>query len=207
MRHDEDPPSRGSRRWPAVLLVALVTLWPSHAAAHDALLGTEPEDGETVEEAPEQVVLTFAAEQAGVGAEVAVTGPDGSAWSDGAAVVAGATVTQPLLDGMPAGDYTVAWRSVAGDGHPVSGTFRFALAIGEAGTEPEASAAPQDAGVTGGTAGTGTTDDVRDADVTDADATDADTSPGTSMLWLLVGLGAVVAAVLVGLTARRRGTR
>jgi copper resistance protein C len=97
------------------------------AVAHDALLDSEPADGAVVTQAPDRVLLSFAATQAEIGAEVVVTGPDGTVWSDGPAVVSGATVTQPLKAGMPSGEYTVLWRSVAGDGHPVDGALGFTL--------------------------------------------------------------------------------
>jgi hypothetical protein len=87
------------------------------------------------------VVLTFAAPQAGIGAEVAVTGPDGATWSDGPAQTSDVTVTQPLLPSLPDGAYSVTWRSVAQDGHPVSGVFGFTLqrpVDPDAGTGPDA---------------------------------------------------------------------
>lgn len=127
------PPAHVSRgrlvgAWTAALLAAAVTVTlASPAMGHDVLVGTDPADGAVLDAAPTQVVLTFAAEQAAVGAEVVVTGPDGASWSDGAAVVAGTTVTQALTVGMPDGAYAVAWRSVAQDGHPVTGSFGFTL--------------------------------------------------------------------------------
>jgi len=48
------------------------------------------------------------ADQLAVGAVVAVNGPDGQEWGDGATTVSGATVTQRLGDGLPAGDFQVA---------------------------------------------------------------------------------------------------
>ncbi|GEN78524.1 copper resistance CopC family protein [Actinotalea fermentans] len=141
------PPAHVSRgrlavAWTIALLAAgaaLVTGSP--ASAHDVLVATDPADGATLTDAPTQVVLTFAAEQAGVGAEVVVTGPDGASWSEGEATVSGVTVTQALRSGMPDGAYTVAWRSVAQDGHPVTGAFGFSLAAGDeapAGEDPAA---------------------------------------------------------------------
>ena len=97
------------------------------AQAHDALIGSDPADGSVLVDTPTSVVLTFANPQTEIGAEVVVTGPDGAAWSDGAAVVSGATLTQPLREGLPNGSYLVQWRSVAADGHPVSGTLAFSL--------------------------------------------------------------------------------
>lgn len=118
---------RLARAGAVVVAVLLLVGWTSGpAVAHDALVSTEPGDGTAVEE-PDAVVLTFSADQLAVGAVVAVTGPDGQEWGDGATTVSGATVTQPLHDGLPAGDFQVAWRSVSGDGHPVDGTFRFTV--------------------------------------------------------------------------------
>ena len=120
-------PGRARRRRAGnlVLLTGVLAFTSVPAVAHDALVGSEPADGAVVREAPTSVQLSFAATQAGIGAEVVVTGPDGAVWSDGPAEVSGATVTQPLKAGMPSGEYTVLWRSVAGDGHPVDGTLSF----------------------------------------------------------------------------------
>lgn len=122
--------------WTTALLAAAATAaLASPALGHDVLVGTDPADGAVLDAAPTEVVLTFSAEQAGVGAEVAVTGPDGASWTDGPAVVDRTTVTQPLADGMPDGAYTVAWRSVAQDGHPVTGAFGFTLDAPDGGPE------------------------------------------------------------------------
>lgn len=128
----------------AVLTLAGLLAVATPATAHDPLVGSDPADGAVLSAAPTQVVLTFAAPQAGIGAEVAVTGPDGATWSDGPAQTSDVTVTQPLLPALPDGAYTVTWRSVAQDGHPVSGVFGFTLELPvdpAAGTEPDAEGA------------------------------------------------------------------
>lgn len=124
-------PSAGRRRAGRVagLVVAvLLVLAPvGTASAHDALVGSDPTDGAVLPAAPTAVVLTFAADPLGVGAAVAVAGPDGTSWSAGDPVVTGATVTQTLQPAMPNGTYSVEWRSVSGDGHPISGTLSFTV--------------------------------------------------------------------------------
>nr|WP_286216766.1 copper resistance protein CopC [Demequina sediminis] len=78
-----------------------------------------------------------------------MNGPDGQEWGDGATTVSGATVTQRLGDGLPAGDFQVAWRSVSGDGHPVDGTFRFTVeAAPESASTSEPSPERADEGAT-----------------------------------------------------------
>lgn len=155
-----------------VLAAAWALALGSPAAAHDALEATDPADGAVLDEAPTQVVLTFAAEQAGVGAEVVVTGPDGASWTDGPAVVSGTTVTQPLAPGMPDGGYTVAWRSVAQDGHPVTGAFTFSL------DAPDAE--PADEPATGETASSEPTDDAAPAEPSAPATSEASDGPTAS---------------------------
>lgn len=128
------PARRNGRRAGGSTLVALLVLLGSvlggaPASAHDGLEESAPSDGQVLTTEPAQVVLTFTAAQLGVGTAVAVTGPDGEAWSEGDAVVDGAVVTQPLRPGMPAGAYVVEWRSVSSDGHPIDGTFTFTVDV------------------------------------------------------------------------------
>lgn len=191
-----------------LLALPALVLGPS-ATAHDVLESTDPPDGAVLEAAPEQVVLTFTAPQAGVGAEVVVTGPDGAPWSEGPAVVAGPTVTQALAAGMPDGAYTVSWRSVAQDGHPVTGSFGFVVAgppapepTAEVTAEATAQAAPEPEA----------TEQPASAEETATPATSAEESPdaedgaASRVAWAVAGL--VAASVAAGaLVLRRRAGR
>lgn len=135
MRHPQaDTPDASARRPGsartgviAVILGVASLAAAAPAVAHDTLQSSDPSDGAVLTTAPTQVTLVFSAAQAEIGAEVQVAGADGRSWSDGAAQVAGATVTQPLVAGMPNGPYAVTWRSVAGDGHTVTGTLGFTV--------------------------------------------------------------------------------
>lgn len=115
------------RRVATVLACALATvaLGAAPAAAHDELVDTSPADGSTVDVAPDQVVLTFAAPAEALGTQVLVTGPDGADLTQGDAQLVGSTVVQPLAPARPAGVYRVDWRVTSDDGHPVTGTFTF----------------------------------------------------------------------------------
>lgn len=99
------------------------------AGAHDALESTIPADDAVLQSPPSEVVLTFGADQLSMGTAVTVTGPDGDDHADGAPRVTGRVVTQAVGE-APAGDFTVRWRSVSADGHPVSGEFGFSV-LGE----------------------------------------------------------------------------
>jgi methionine-rich copper-binding protein CopC len=97
------------------------------ASAHAELLGTTPGDGSVLSQAPTAVVLTFDEPvQPQGGATIVVTAPDGSRVAAGAAVLAGNMVRSNIHSLPAAGTYTVAYRVVSDDGHPVEGQFSFA---------------------------------------------------------------------------------
>src|SRR4051794_2773568 len=104
------------------------------AAAHDYLVSTSPTSGGSGASSPRQVTLTFNEAVNTRFSAVQVTGPSGGLWQDGAPQVLGATVTQALRPLGPAGGYTVTWRVVSADGHPVDGTFSFTLQAAGNGT-------------------------------------------------------------------------
>ena len=138
--------SEGKRRttriavWVAVLGLLLGVLsslvMATGADAHAALKSISPEDGSSVSTAPTRVVLTFDEPVSTSFATVTVTGPQGGV-SQGRAAVDGATVTQALAPDLPNGRYTIAFRVVSDDGHPVSDKTTFTVA---AATSPSSSA-------------------------------------------------------------------
>jgi methionine-rich copper-binding protein CopC len=99
------------------------------AAAHDSLTGASPADGATVTTAPEQVVLTFSAQVKDLGLTVLVTSPDGRRVGEGPARVEGRDVVAPLVALTEPGRYTVAYRVVSSDGHPIQGRTAFVLDV------------------------------------------------------------------------------
>ncbi|WP_336853877.1 copper resistance CopC family protein [Sinomonas albida] len=106
-------------------LAAAVLLGAPAAQAHDVLETSSPANGATVAAVPASIVLTFDHTPIGVGTEVLVKDPTGTNQSDGPAQIVDNSVTQPLKPGAPAGAYTVIWRVVSSDSHPIEGTFTF----------------------------------------------------------------------------------
>jgi methionine-rich copper-binding protein CopC len=107
-------------------LVLLVGPGVGAASAHAELLGTTPGAGSVLSRAPTAVVLTFDEPVQPQGATIVVTAPDGSRVAAGAAVLAGNKVRSSIPSRPAAGTYTVAYRVVSDDGHPVEGQFSFA---------------------------------------------------------------------------------
>lgn len=121
----------------AVTMGATAPAW-----AHNELLSTTPADKANVGAAPTAVTLEFNDVVGKKFGFVSVTGPDGKQWNEGAFEVEGSTVTQPLRTLGPAGAYTVAWRVVSADGHPISGTFGFTLTTAGTGSAPPTTESP-----------------------------------------------------------------
>lgn len=198
---------RTGRPLAVLALAAGLLAFAEPAAAHDALVGSDPADGAVLTVAPTQVVLTFSAPQAGIGAEVAVVGPDGAMWSDGPAQTSDVTVTQPLLPSLPDGAYTVTWRSVAQDGHPVSGVLGFTLQLP---VEPDPDAGDTDDATADvgpePTAATTTAADPPETVATAADplAPSAEQSGGGWHWWYSLPLALVLGGAAVGVAVRRR---
>jgi methionine-rich copper-binding protein CopC len=109
-------------------LVGVLALPTPPAAAHTGLSSSSPKDGATVQNLPGEVVLEFT-EPVGE-PEVEVTASDGTVVSDGEPEALGRTVTEPLTTDGPSGTYTIAYRVVSADGHPVSDELTFDVRSG-----------------------------------------------------------------------------
>ncbi|MFE6197330.1 copper resistance protein CopC [Streptomyces sp. NPDC057838] len=111
-------------------VLALLLGGASPAPAHSALRGTDPEDGSVVPRAPRHVTLTFTESVGLLDDSFRIFGPDqrrvptgGAAHADGRSDTARVRLTGKLAQGT----YTVAWRVVSADSHPVSGAFTFSV--------------------------------------------------------------------------------
>ncbi|GAA0989846.1 copper resistance CopC/CopD family protein [Streptomyces rhizosphaericus] len=113
----------------AALLCAL-SVGASSASAHAALTSTDPADGSVVKTAPREVTLNFSEGVLLSGDSVRVLDPKGKRVDTGkTAHVDGksSTAAAGLHSGLPDGTYTVAWKAVSEDSHPVSGAFTFSI--------------------------------------------------------------------------------
>ncbi|MEV5437198.1 copper resistance protein CopC [Streptomyces sp. NPDC052682] len=114
----------------AAVLVLLLLGGAGPATAHAALKGTDPKDGTVLKAAPRHVTLTFTESVGLLDDSFRVYDPDGHRVRTGEPRHADgrsdtARVTLPGKAGE--GTYTVAWRVVSADSHPVSGAFTFSV--------------------------------------------------------------------------------
>ncbi|MEV3989617.1 copper resistance protein CopC [Streptomyces sp. NPDC049837] len=116
----------------AMFTAALLgTVLSGTASAHAALTGSDPKDGAVVATAPKSVTLTFS-EQVAMGDDsIRVLEPSGKRADTGELrdLCAGSVVKYGvhLHAGLPDGTYTVAWRAISADSHPISGAFTFSI--------------------------------------------------------------------------------
>ncbi|MFD4322776.1 copper resistance protein CopC [Streptomyces sp. NPDC058548] len=115
-----------------ILPLTLTVTWAAAppAAAHTDLVSSSPARGASLDLPPTTIRLTFSDEMTERYAKVALTAPDGSAVGDagGAGIdVSGKTATLPVRPGLKSGTYTVGYRVVSADGHPVAGSFAFTV--------------------------------------------------------------------------------
>jgi copper transport protein len=129
---------RGLRRYAVcafvggLLAIGGVVATALPAAAHAVLESTTPAQGAEVDTPPTTVSLTFGESVTVDNASLRVLGPSGLRVDDG--VVAhpggdGAMVAVGLRTDLPLGSYTVVWRVISADSHPVSGTFSFGYGV------------------------------------------------------------------------------
>lgn len=166
------------------------------ASAHDVAESTAPTNGATVAEVPASVSITFNNRPLAIGSGVTVTA-GGENWADGAVEIIDNMAVQKLRPGAPAGEFTVVWRVVSSDSHPIEGTFTFTATAGSTTTASgttSASPSVSAAVPTAGTAAPGTGN--------------SEPAPAASQPfpWSIVGLAVVAIGLVIFLavTARKK---
>jgi methionine-rich copper-binding protein CopC len=100
------------------------------AFAHDVLVGSSPVAGATLSTGPAEVRFDFNAPVRQGPNTITVVGPGGTHWERTAnATVAGNSVSTAVAPLGAAGGYTVSYRIISADGHPVTGEIRFTLTV------------------------------------------------------------------------------
>jgi methionine-rich copper-binding protein CopC len=180
----------------------------SPAAAHDYLVSSVPEQGETVQAPPTEVSLEFNTSIGERFAQVAVVDDAGTTFQVGEPVVSGPSLTQAVDGLQPGMAVTISYRVVSSDGHPIGGTVPFAVAAAAGEQNPPAPPPPQPDADDGETAAT-----TRAAPATTTDRTtetaatsSEDSSTVSPVVWVAA---AAVTVLLAGaaLTLSRRRAR
>ncbi|GGQ10461.1 methionine-rich copper-binding protein CopC [Actinomadura coerulea] len=159
----------------AAALAAVLAATAVPASAHTALTSASPEKDSTVA-APSRIVLTYGDPVRLP--RVVVTDRSRRQYQAGPARAVDNKVTQAVGGTLPDGEYTVGWRVVASDGHPVEGTYTFTVRGSSGAVQPAPSP-------------------IRKTIVATGDTDDRGGSSG----WLWIGLIALVLAAAAGAAA------
>lgn len=167
------------------------------AAAHDAAESSSPAQGAVVDSPPERVSVTLNNNPLGIGAAISIKDATGAEWAEGPVEIVDNVASQKFRAGAPAGSYTVAWRVVSSDSHPIEGAFSFTATSGAAGAVTGESTTPAADVPAIGTAEPG---------ATAAPSVPADSSQPFQWSIVVFALVAVGLLVVLGVLARRRLT-
>ncbi|WP_431932573.1 copper resistance CopC family protein [Micromonospora sp. RP3T] len=141
------------------LVFAALLLPATPASAHNALQTATPAQDARLTTAPTSVTLRFLQQLNPEFTTIVLSDADRRKVPTGAPTVGGATGTITVDQALPNGTYTVAYRVVSADGHPVQGSYRFTVADPTAGsTAPDAAGTPR-GDTAASPAARGTTDD------------------------------------------------
>lgn len=210
--HTGRPRSRGIRR--ALLGVLAATMigfiGTPAATAHDSLIGTAPEEGQVIGTAPETITITLSEaplESSGLElSRIQITGPDGTPVEAVPVTLEENVMSAPAAIDAP-GVYSVAWRTVSSDGHPIEGVFEFTYEPASTAPAEEPSTAAPSAQATESAEPTVTAEAAPSASEEGPVAEPASEETGSSggVNWLLVTVIAVI--VVAGAAAFMLGHR
>ncbi|RKN47738.1 copper resistance CopC family protein [Micromonospora endolithica] len=175
--------------------MALLLVPAAPAAAHNTLQAATPARDARLTAAPTMVTLRFMQKLDPAFTTIAVSDAAQRRIPTGEPAVKGTTGTVTIDEPLSNGTYTVAYRVVSTDGHPVQGSYRFTVA------DPTVTASPE---VTAPVTSAAPATSAAPGSPSPASSTGATEGPGPLVL---VGGGVLLVAVMVAgivLLLRRR---
>ncbi|XVQ11298.1 copper resistance CopC family protein [Spirillospora sp. CA-255316] len=171
------------------LAAATLALGAAPASAHTALESSDPKANAEIAP-PGEITLTYN-ERIRL-PRVVLTGPGGSRHENGPPKADGDKVTQPVNGTLPNGTYTVGWRVVSADGHPVTGTFKFTV---KGSTAAEGQGQGQGQGPAGNASNPS---GAPTSTPSPSNAAGQEESGGSSSGWVWIGVAGLVVVLVVG---------
>ncbi len=186
----------------AALVGGVATAQGVHA--HSELVSSDPADGAALDAPPTTVSFTFNEDLLPDFVRFIATDPAGQTGDLPVGSVEGPTATISWPAGAPAGEWTISYRVVSQDGHPIEGGITFNYSAASPSPSPSSpSPSPTSAAPTSPSPTSAAPTSVAPSPST---SPAADTGGGTSgVLIAALAVGAIViVAAVVALVARRR---
>lgn len=209
----------------ALLLAGAAVVAAPAAFAHDALVESTPASGTTVKTAPDEATLRFSGALQTIGKSTVVELTDEAGTElDAEASINRDTLTVDFGQDLPDGGYTLVWRVVSSDGHPIEGTpsngeaIEFTVEAGSTTESAAASAASENPTASSGAASApaassgAATPSAAESGTPDASASTAPAETEATglgglpapVVWIVLGVAVVAAAGVVLAKARRQ---
>lgn len=170
------------------------------ASAHADLTSSDPSDGAVLTAPPSSVTLTFNEPLLEETVDVAIEGSEGLIATD-AAQADGPTVLIPWPAAATQGEFSVNYRVVSADGHPVEGSVRFSIEASQ--TDAAASAAPSEAALPADAAATDAASPDEAAVPTEFETSDEVNWPFVVIIMVL-GIAGFAALLIASRAAREK---
>ncbi|MHA2855440.1 copper homeostasis periplasmic binding protein CopC [Paenibacillus lautus] len=193
----------------------LVLVFPTATWAHSKLESSTPAADAKITESVKEVNLSFNENIDENLSTLKVKNAQGEAVEVSEVKVNQNTMSGTLAAPLPSGSYTVEWKIVGGDGHPVDGTYAFEVDAPEAEAAPETPAdteeTPADIGNTpdetapADDTAAGNADQTADTNQQAENTPANDTSEGNgSTVWIVIIVIVAVVAGYFGIKASRK---
>jgi len=113
----------------AFIALTLSLALPGVASAHAVKVSSDPAENAVLSGPPVQVSATFNEPLQKRFSAMTIIGPEGKTdqWQSGVPVISGASISVGMKPDAPAGKYTVNYRVISEDGHPVDGSWPFTI--------------------------------------------------------------------------------
>ncbi|WP_378126963.1 copper resistance CopC family protein [Cohnella boryungensis] len=121
--------SMKSMKWMGIMIVVLsIIAAPTSALAHTGLKASTPAGNQVADTEVEEIVMSF---NTGIEAKSSfkVTDAQGNEHELSSNTVKGSTMSGTLEKPLTDGEYTVDWKIIGEDGHPIKGSFGFRVAV------------------------------------------------------------------------------
>ncbi|MGQ0843401.1 MAG: copper resistance CopC family protein [Sporichthyaceae bacterium] len=112
----------------ASLTLPALVLTASPAAAHAGLDSSDPKNGARLSDAPSQARLVFSEPIGPVRDGIQLQNASGQPVTIGKPVVSGKRIVVPFTGSLTNGRYTLLYRVVSKDNHPIKGSVTFRVA-------------------------------------------------------------------------------